>query len=153
MSFLEPTLESFQKHVSKLKDDTPPLWGSMSAQKMVEHLSDWIDLVMTTGEQFELLIPEEKVPKAQAFLFSEYSLPREFKVKFLPPELDLRNDNVQGAIEEFESKWTKMEAFYEANPDHITLHPNFGRLDHKHVLALHSKHLTHHFQQFGLVPS
>lgn len=149
MSFLEPTLENFQKHVSKLTSNSKAEWGTMSSQRMIEHLSDWVDLVLTKGG--ELLIPEDKVSKAKAFLFSEHPLPRNFKVKFLPPELDLRNNNLEEAIKEFEQKWAGFEQFYKENPSHITMHPNFGDLDYKHVLALHSKHLTHHFEQFNLI--
>jgi len=76
MSFLEPTLENFQNHISKLKHDKEPLWGTLSAQGMVEHLSDWIDLTMGKLADLKLEIPEDKVVKAQAFLFSEYPLPK-----------------------------------------------------------------------------
>jgi hypothetical protein len=151
MPFLEPTLESFQKHISKLKHDQEPLWGTMSAQKMVEHLSDWVDLIMGKVSDLKLEIPEDKVAKAQAFLFSEYPLPKNFKIKFLPFDNSTRNDDIQSAIAEFESKWSEFEVFYTENPDFKVLHPSFGNLDHKHVLALHSKHMTHHFQQFDLV--
>ncbi|NRA11755.1 MAG: hypothetical protein HRT57_07360 [Crocinitomicaceae bacterium] len=151
MSFLEPTLENFQKHVSKLKHDQEPLWGTMSAQRMVEHLSEWIDLAMGNGGDHKLAIPEDKIEKAQAFLFSEYPLPKNFKAKFLPFDTDHRNDRLRSAITEFEAKWADFEAFYTKNPNFKSMHPSFGELDHKHLLALHSKHMTHHFQQFDLV--
>jgi len=151
MSFLEPTLDNFQKHISKLKHDQEPLWGTMSAQRMVEHLSEWIDLAMSNSSDYALEIPEEKVAKAQAFLFSEYPLPKNFKAKFLPFGANHRNEELQSAIAEYESKWSDFEAFFAKNPDFKMFHPSFGNLDHKHILALHSKHMTHHFEQFNLI--
>ena len=151
MTFLDPTLESFQKHISKLTAETPAEWGRMSAQGMVEHLSDWLDLASTPDNGFSLEIPEDKVPKAQAFLFSEHPLPRNFQVKFLPPETNHRNESLPEAIEEFESKWSAFEEFHKNNPGVEIMHPSFGMLDHKKLMALHGKHMTHHFQQFNLV--
>lgn len=151
MSFLEPTLENFQKHIAKLKTDSTPEWGSMTAQKMVEHLSDWTDLCIGNGGDFPIEIPEDKVKKAQAFLFSEYALPRNFKVKFLPDGVSHRNPDLETAIKEFEVKWNIFERFHAENPKIKIIHPNFGSLDYKHILALHSKHMTHHFEQFNLI--
>jgi hypothetical protein len=151
MSFLEPTLENFQNHISKLKHDKEPLWGTLSAQGMVEHLSDWINLTMGKLADLKLEIPEDKVVKAQAFLFSEYPLPKNFKAKFFPAREKFRNKDLESAISEFENKWGEFEAFFIENPDFTTMHPSFGELDIKHLLALHSKHMTHHFQQFELI--
>ena len=151
MSFLEPTLENFQNHISKLKHDKEPLWGTLSAQGMVEHLSDWIDLTMGKIAGLKLEIPEDKVVKAQAFLFSEYPLPKNFKANFFPIREKFRNKDLDSAISEFESKWGEFEAFYFENPDFTTMHPSFGELNNKYLLALHSKHMTHHFQQFELI--
>ncbi|MFT6503302.1 MAG: hypothetical protein ACJASQ_003435 [Crocinitomicaceae bacterium] len=151
MLFLEPTLENFQKHISKLKQDKQPLWGTLTAQGMVEHLSDWIDLTMGKGGDLKLEIPEDKVAKAQAFLFSEYPLPKNFQAKFFPISENFRNMDLESAIAEFENKWNELEAFFIKNPDFSTMHPSFGVLDYKQLMALHSKHLTHHFEQFELI--
>lgn len=151
MSFLEPTLENFQKHISKLKNEKKPLWGTLSAQGMIEHLTDLLDIAMSKEGDHDLEIHEERVQKAQAFLFSKYPLPRNFKVKFLPSNASNRNPELQHAISEFENKWAEFEGFFVHNSDSKALHPSFGNLDHKHYLALHSKHMTHHFEQFELI--
>ena len=75
MLFLEPTLENFQKHIAKLKRDKEPLWGTMSAERMVEHLTESLDISMGKAGDNKLEIPLENIGKAQAFLFSEYPLP------------------------------------------------------------------------------
>ncbi|MFT6245983.1 MAG: hypothetical protein ACJA0U_002317 [Salibacteraceae bacterium] len=151
MLFLEPTLENFQKHIAKLKQDKEPLWGTMSAQRMVEHLTESLDIYLGKVGDNRLEIPEEKVEKAQAFLFSEYPLPKNFKAKFLPSNASNRNTDLESAIAEFENKWNELEAFFIKNPDFTTMHPSFGELDHKQIMALNSKHLTHHFKQFELI--
>ena len=53
---LENTIETLMK----LKPNTKPQWGSMSAQRMVEHLTD--TLAIATGRNPQpLLIPEDKI--------------------------------------------------------------------------------------------
>ncbi|MEJ6801200.1 MAG: DUF1569 domain-containing protein [Crocinitomicaceae bacterium] len=151
MLFLEPTLENFQKHIAKLKRDKEPLWGTMSAERMVEHLTESLDISMGKAGDNKLEIPLENVGKAQAFLFSEYPLPKNFKDKFLPSNTSNRNAHFQLAISEFENKWVEFENFFIKNPGFKALHPSFGNLNHKQYLALHCKHMTHHFEQFELI--
>ena len=64
MTFIQPDLELVLQHFDKLDENTKPEWGSMSAQRMVEHLSDTLSLAK--GElEVKLEIPEDKVEKAK----------------------------------------------------------------------------------------
>lgn len=151
MPFVESKNEVFREILSTLKSTDQSEWGIMSPQRMVEHLSDAIDLSIGRLDQNELLIPEDKVEKAIRFIHSEYPMPRDFKSLFATPEIPLREDNLEGAIAEFECKWADFIRFYTENPDHIQLHPYFGGLTSDVWLIFHSKHFSHHFEQFNLI--
>lgn len=150
MEFLDPTLETTVDYLNKLSPDTTPSWGNMSAQAMIEHLSDTVALAL--GEHaYELSIPEDKIYKAHAFIESENEMPRNFKVSFVDIQKPLRNLDISLAIDEYVMTWLKFEEFFSENPVAKTLHPNFGELNYEQWLRLHAKHLTHHMHQFGLV--
>ena len=65
--FIEPNIESILAKLASLESTTKPLWGAMSAQRMVEHLTDAVR--MSSGkESFELEISEDRIEKMQLFL-------------------------------------------------------------------------------------
>ncbi len=148
--FIEPSLELALKHLEQLSADTPAKWGVMNAQQMVEHLSDFFQLSRGEVDGVSLEIPEENVHKAQSYLASERPMPRLFKANFFPDDPELRNDNLQCAIDEFCEEWVHFETFFEGNEGVTTLHPSFGKLTYEQWKRVLSKHLTHHFEQFGI---
>ncbi|XOV67756.1 MAG: DinB family protein [Fluviicola sp.] len=154
MKYLEPTLDVALKHFRQLTPDSKPLWGSMTALDMVEHITDSLDMAQGKYKGLKLHIPEEKTPKALQFLFSEHPMPKNFKAPFGPQEkTSNRNASLEEAISEFEVNWNAFEKMFNENPELRNIHPNFGNLNYEEWLRVHSKHLTHHCQQFGLIPS
>lgn len=150
MSFLEPNLNTILSKLTKLEEGTLPQWGGMSAQRMVEHLTD--SLSLATGKiTLPLEIPEDKTERAKGFVLSEHPLPVNFQAGYAPKEVNLRNKDLKAAISEFKNSWKHYLSFFEEKPNLETLHPNFGKLDFLHWQKLNSKHLTHHFKQFGLI--
>ena len=149
MTFIEPRLDVFLEKLSQLTADKQPEWGTMSATRMVEHLSDSLDL--STGViQGKLQIPEDKVEGALNFLFSEKPMPRGFKANYAPAEQTTRHDNIELAIDELSLKWIEFETHFLENESPKTVHPVYGSLDYESWLTVHSKHFTHHFEQFGI---
>ncbi|HNS43320.1 MAG TPA: hypothetical protein PKN22_11225, partial [Taishania sp.] len=69
MQFITLDLEQMLQALNKLEATTQPKWGTMNAQRMVEHLTEM--LIASAGNPIEgfnqLLIPEEILPKMQAF--------------------------------------------------------------------------------------
>ena len=59
-------------------------------------------------------------------------------------ELDL-------AIDEFIHEFLAFEEYFEINHNAQHPHPYFGLLNHEEWILLHRKHITHHFEQFGLL--
>ena len=150
MNFIEPDLSEYLILLEKLSIHTKPNWGNMSAQRMVEHLTDGIKMSMGEGD-FKLEIPEDRVSKMVLFLDSDKPMAQNIQVSFALPETPLRNTDLDEAIDEFTLTWVDFEELYENNPDFKALHPYYGNLNYEQWLRLHSKHFTHHFSQFGLI--
>ncbi|MEJ6615513.1 MAG: hypothetical protein QNL61_01235 [Crocinitomicaceae bacterium] len=150
MQFIEPKLEIIVSKLERLKETDKPLWGSMSAQRMVEHLSDSIRLAFG-DHSISLQIPEDKVKWAQDFLRTDVPLPKNFEAVFAKPKTPFRNNNIQSAISDFKSDWRNFESHFAMQPETKTLHPYFGELDFELWKTMHSKHITHHLEQFGVV--
>lgn len=150
MVFIEIELETVLPILGKLEPNQQPLWGSMSAQRMVEHLTDLIQMSVGKGD-FTIEIPEEKIESMQRFIDSDKPMARGVEVALAPKNWTLRNEELELAIDEFVENWISFEEFFEENPDATTIHPFYGALDEKKWRRMHSKHFTHHFQQFGLI--
>ncbi len=150
MAFVDPNLENVLNLLNQLKADSKPQWGTMSAQQMIEHLSDLFYIAL--GEKSVTLVtPEEKLPKLHAFIESEDPMPRNFKAPFVTDNSPLRHEELELAIDEFVELYLRFEDEFEENPSKITVHPIFGPLNYTQWCRLNQKHLTHHFLQFGLI--
>ena len=148
--FIETDIETLLPYFEKLKPETKPLWGSMSAQRMVEHLTD--TLRIATGENPQALeIPEDRIPRMVAFLDSDKPMAQGIVVPFAPAGEPLRHEEIELAVDEYIETWLDMEALYENNPGLTHPHPFYGPLNFDQWKRLHSKHLTHHLTQFGLL--
>lgn len=150
MGFISLDLETLISTLDKLKADKKPLWGSMSAQRMVEHLTEMIQMSIGIGN-YEQLIADEKIESMQRFLESDKPMAKGIEVEFAPKEEKLTHPELEIAVDEFVENWLNFEEYYEANPTATNLHPFYGQLDERKWRLLHSKHFTHHFQQFGLI--
>ena len=144
-SFLEMDITMLVAKLDKLTADTKPVWGSMSAQRMVEHLSDSIKISSGKFKQ-KLEIPEEKIPKMQEILASDKEMPKNFEVPFAKKDTPLRHEELALAIDEFLLEWIDFEEYYAENPSKMEIHPYYGSLNYEQWLRMHSKHFTHHFE-------
>ena len=149
MKYIQTDLETILHHFDQLTAETKPLWGTMNAQAMVEHLTDSIK--MAYGKiSFPIQVPEEKIEKMQAFLMSDKPFPQEFKASFVPEVIELRHEEIELAVDEFVLEWIDYEEFYAANPKATNPHPYYGNLDYVMWEQTHAKHITHHLTQFGI---
>ncbi|TSJ46709.1 DUF1569 domain-containing protein [Fluviicola chungangensis] len=148
--FIETDLESVLSHLNKLTPEKQPAWGKMSAQRMVEHLTD--TLRIATGENpQELIIPEEKVERMVAFLYSDKPMAQNMEVPFAKEGTPLRNEELELAIDEFVDVYLEFQELFAQNPELKTVHAYYGPLDYEQWNLLNKKHLTHHFTQFGIL--
>ena len=148
--FVDTELEVVLPIFDKLRETTPALWGSMSSQRMVEHLVDVIRIAIGENPQ-PLLIDEEKLPSMLRFLESDKPMAKEIQVPFATADMSLRHEEIELAIDEYIDVYLTFEELYENNPDLTHIHPYYGPLNYAQWKRLHAKHLTHHFNQFGLI--
>jgi hypothetical protein len=142
-------LRTYTEKLRMLKPDAQPLWGSMNAHQMIEHLAD-VMRVSNGKNRMQLAIPQEKSVQAQAFLASEQPMPRNFKAPFIKDGVPLTTPGITEAIDMLERELDHFVKHYEA-PGQKEIHPIFGELDHAGWTRLHHKHFTHHLTQFGLI--
>lgn len=148
--FVDTTVESVIEHLSKLEADTQPKWGKMSAQRMIEHLTDAVRIATGKNPQ-NLLIPEEKIESMQRFLASDKEMAQNIQVPFAKEDVDLRHSEIELALDELVEELIMFEELYAENEGLTQVHPFYGALDYDQWTRLNAKHLTHHFKQFGLL--
>jgi len=150
--FIESDLETLLTHLNRLTPETQPKWGQMSAQRMVEHLTDTLRIATGKNEQ-PLEIPEEKIERMQEFLASDKPMAQNIAVLFATVAMNeqLRNEELELAVDEFVEEWLFFEELFESNEGRTAVHPYYGPLNFEQWLRLSQKHHTHHFTQFGLV--
>ena len=150
MEFITDDLELILAHLSKLTPNKQANWGNMSAQRMVEHLTD--TLKIATGENPQaLIIEEEKIPRMLDFLISDKPMAQNIEVPFAKKDEVLRHEELELAIDEFVETLIEFEEIYENDPKLTHIHPYYGPLNFQQWKRLNAKHLTHHFMQFGLI--
>ena len=144
----EPDRRDLLGRFDRLKPDTRPEWGKMSAQQMLTHMGD--SMRMTIGAvKIELRrTPLRFTPIKQMVIYALPSAPRNLptapELKKTQPGVwteDLRDlkELVRRAVirhHQPASKW----------PDH----PAFGKLSSRAWGVLTYKHLDHHLRQFGV---
>ncbi|MEY4287517.1 MAG: hypothetical protein RL511_1606 [Bacteroidota bacterium] len=143
-------LEAMLAQLNQLSLNTTPAWGQMSPQRMVEHLAD--ALYMSVGEgNYALEVPQERIERMQAWLETDKPMAKDVQVSFATPETPLRNDELETAIDEFTDAFLSFLEHYEENENATALHPFYGQLNYTQWQRLHTKHFSHHFEQFGLI--
>jgi hydroxymethylglutaryl-CoA reductase len=147
--FIEIDIETILNKLSKLDSSTKPLWGSMSAQRMVEHLTDLVQ-ISNGKNSMEILIPEDKIEKMQLFIESDKPMAKNIEVAFVGKDVPLKNEELELAIDELILELVDFEEFFEVE-GRTTVHPYYGALNFEQWKKMHSKHFTHHFEQFDLI--
>lgn len=147
--FVKSSLESILPLMNQLDSHEKPVWGKLTAQGMIEHLTDTLKIASGEVKQ-KLLIPAEKIESMQRFLETDKEMVKNIEVPFAPKERILRNETISDAIDEFAEQWIVFEEHYE-NENTTETHPFYGDLNFDQWKKLNSKHLTHHFKQFNLI--
>lgn len=136
--------------LNQLSDNEVGLWGVLSPQGMIEHMTDAfgnahgrIHLPQQT--------PEAVLPKMRAFALSDTPFKENTKnVLMSEAPAPLRNDSITKAITELEKEIKTFFEYYKQNTDAKHLNPFFGEFDYQEWLHLLHKHATHHLKQFNL---
>lgn len=131
---------------------TPPKWGKMSFQHMVEHMV----LVMKNAngklKTTEMKTPADQVPAFQQFIMSDKAFRENTKSPAFPEEpLPLRFETVEQGINKLETEISDFFNVYNETQGLKITNPVFGDLDYEHAVTLLYKHANHHLKQFGLI--
>lgn len=136
------------QHLPRLQPDTQPLWGSMSAQAMLEHLAEAV--LLLTMPQVPILTPPDKLEKAHGYLMRRKKFPQGFVNPFVRGEAKLAS--LTEAAHHLVAALHQADAHLVAHPDQRPVHMIYGPLTPQEWNVFHALHFTHHFSQFGLVP-
>ena len=141
-------------YLQRLDPSTPPHWGKMSVQHMIEHLADIGFSVASGRHKFDTIATApDKLQRIRDFLMSD----KAFKPGTINPLLPvdpapLQYKTVQAAIGALHEELIYFFATFEQDPQLVTRNPIFGDLDFVQNVQLLHKHSLHHLRQFGVEP-
>ncbi len=144
--------DQLHQTLSKLNADALPVFGKMSPQHVIEHLTKSLK---TSAGKFAVkshLAPEEAAKLKQKLIYSDFQLTPGIKSPILgdePPALSLKDLNE--ALTELHKEINYFESYYKTNPEVTHTHPRMGELKYSEWLIFHNKHFTHHFKQYNLI--
>ena len=137
--------------LQQLNGDEKGNWGVLSAQGMIEHMSDSI-AVASLRIVHALHTPPEQVERMKSFALSEKEFKPGTKNALMTEEAaPLRNKNIDDAILELKGEIDEFFRFYEHTPGKTVTNPFFGDLNYDEWLHVLYKHAIHHLKQFNLI--
>jgi hypothetical protein len=141
-------------YLQRLDPATPPRWGKMNVQQMIEHFGG--DAVRNANGRLvmeKILTPPEQLGKMQEFLVSDKPFKENTKNPLMGEDpLPLRYKTVQATIGALQQELIYFFEVYEKNPEKIIRNPFFGDLNFEQNVQLLYKHALHHLKQFGIEP-
>jgi len=152
-NLVELPTDKIAECLDKLKDNTQPVWGDLTPQRMVEHLEYTYRIASGEIQDFEIATPEKILEKVHATLYNYDKMPRQydFPLKEKSKMQEHRYENLAIAKEKL---WEAREAylqFFKQHPEARTKNVVFGELNKYEWYLLERKHLNHHFEQFNLL--
>ena len=152
-TFVEMTEETIQNCLDKLTEDSKPKWGSITPQRMIEHLEYTFRIASGEIQDFEISTPEKYLEKVHNSLYNYEKLPRKYDFPLAEKSEIEKNryDNLEIAKEKLLQARQQYLEYFKENPDTITKNVVFGELNRYEWYLFERKHLNHHFEQFGLI--
>ncbi|WP_115462217.1 phenylacetic acid degradation bifunctional protein PaaZ [Winogradskyella aurantiaca] len=152
-TFVEINRETIEGYLSKLTEDTKPLWGTMSPQHMLEHLEYSTRISSGEIQDFEFSTPEKIMEKVHTTLYNYRKMPREFGAPALLEEelKTLKHVDLDAAKAKLIEAYDNYIEYFKSNPDTRLKNIVFGNLNRYEWNLFHRKHYNHHFEQFGLL--
>jgi len=127
------------------------LWGKMSPQHAIEHLT--ISIQVSAGKKMvEQATTREEGEKIKSkLIFSDMAIPQGIISPLVGEGLaELKYNSLVEALTQLELELDYFENHYTENPDAMHVQPRMGLLNHDEWMTMHNKHFTHHLKQFGL---
>jgi oxepin-CoA hydrolase/3-oxo-5,6-dehydrosuberyl-CoA semialdehyde dehydrogenase len=152
-TLVEMTEDKVQECLNELTENAKPQWGTLTPQRMIEHLEFTYRIASGEIQDFEINTPEKYMEKAHASLYNYEKLPREYDFPLAEKSeiVKTRYESLEVAkVKLLEARQRYLEYFKE-NPEAITKNVVFGELNRYEWYLMERKHLNHHFEQFGLI--
>ncbi len=140
--------------LQRIDPATPPRWGKMSLQQMIEHFGGDALRNASGRLKFEtILTPPEKLQSMREFMFSDKPFRENTKNPLMKEEpAPIRYKTIQAAIGALQQELIFFFETFEKDPQLITRNPFFGDLNFEQNVQLLHKHALHHLKQFGVGP-
>jgi oxepin-CoA hydrolase/3-oxo-5,6-dehydrosuberyl-CoA semialdehyde dehydrogenase len=134
-----------------LDENTPPLWGKMTSQHMIEHLL-WAFECSTGTIELPCRTPEHMLERVKTFLHNNTPMSHDFKNPLLGKHpLPFRFNNFVDAKNALLKETVRFVDHFHEQPTAIHVHPIFGPLGAEEWQRAQFKHCYHHLLQFGLL--
>ena len=138
--------------LEKLELDMQPLWGKMSPQHMLEHLS--MAISFSNGRMsVSLAVDKAASEKAHRSVF-EYknNFPKSLPIPGIPTEpLPLMYSSFTEAKTGALGSIAAFFEHFDKDPSRTCVHPVLGALTYDEWIYFNTKHVSHHLSQFGLL--
>lgn len=142
---------SFVALLKTIPTDTPPLWGKMTLQQMVEHFTDAVRIAAGLVPDVSIVSPAEQLPKLQAFIRSDKPFKENTRNPLLPETpAPVRARSIEAALDGLQAELDSFFDIFLLNEHLTTRNPIFGDLDFDMNVQLLYKHALHHLRQFGV---
>ncbi len=142
----------FVSYLKRLDPSTPPRWGKMGLQQMIEHFAG--DALRTSSGRLKIekiVTPPEKLEKMREFMMSNKPFKENTANPLLPEDPPSHRFNtLQAAIGALQMELIYFFQAFEKNPGFTTRNPFFGDLNFEENVQLLHKHAVHHLKQFGV---
>lgn len=148
MDFLSHRFVSLLKQIPS---DTPPKWGKMTLQQMIEHFAESVRIASGKISFTDIITPPENLQRLRDFVMSDRPF-RENTVNPLVPEVPapVRNPSVEEALKELKTEIDYFISVFTENNLMVTRNPFYGDLNFEQNVQLLYKHALHHLRQFGV---
>jgi hypothetical protein len=141
-------------YLQRLDPTTPPRWGKMNVQQMVEHYAG--DAVRNASGRLkidQIITPPDNLDRMREFMMSNKPFHENTKNPLMGEEpAPLRYKTIQAAIGALQQELIYFFEAFEKNPGLVTRNPFFGDLGFEQNVHLLYKHALHHLRQFGVEP-
>lgn len=142
--------DTIRHKLSSLTEDSKPVFGQMSAQQMIEHLSA-ITQIANGKWNVNVFVSDEKTARRKPFLQTENELQTGFKASFIADEqTKLKFSSIEIAIDDLLDQLQYFLLVFKQDENRTVVHPFFGELNFEEWKKFQVKHFTHHFKQFDL---
>lgn len=140
--------------LQRLDPATPPRWGKMNVQRMIEHLGG--EAIRNANGRLkidQIITPLENLKRMREFMMSDKPFRENTRNPLIsekPPPLHYKT--IQGAIGALQLELIYFFETFENKPGLTTRNPIFGDLNFEQNVQLLYKHSLHHLRQFGVEP-